>query len=112
MKQIVNIGPTHPEMTGIQLKKEITTKHKDCRESMQGRLKFFGYISPICPQAPLAQICTKFGLGAGVAHIITCDNFFGEPFNSIGGVTACRKHNAFTNVNVYRAIADKCKYGK
>jgi len=29
------------------------------------------YIAPICPQALSGQICTKFGIGAAVADLIT-----------------------------------------
>jgi len=38
--------------------------------------KNVGYVSPICPEAPRAQMCTKFGTAVWVADVITCTIFW------------------------------------
>jgi len=53
--------------------------------------KNLGYISPIRPETPQGQMCTKFGTTVGMADVITCDKFFGNRLrgvDSVGGQTS------------------------
>ena len=72
------------------------------------KLKNFGYISSICPEAPI----DGFGVAIGAADVITCTNFLviGEGVWILWGVENCHlpltKPVAVTQGWRYRAARD------
>jgi len=47
---------------------------------------FFGYISPVCPEAPNGRISTKFCTAVEVVDLITCDKYFSDRLRNVDSV--------------------------
>ena len=63
-------------------------------------------MSPICPEAPLGRICTKFGTAVGVADVITSNKFFGDRSRGVDSVGVENCHLPLTKpVAVYTGLA-------